>query len=202
MKEKEILELLFRSGVIMENVHVSYSSGLHGSVYVNKDVLLPDIERTKSVAEALAKKIAKKGIKVETVLGPAPVGAIFAREVGRALACIMRKNVYAVYAEKRDDKEFFIGRGQGRFVKEKKVLVVEDIINTGESAKKVIEAARRCEGNVVGVGALLNRGGVSREDLGVPFLVSLVSMILEAWAKKDCPLCEKGVPLYSRSEEI
>ena len=78
----------------------------------------------------------------------------------------------------------------------KRVLVVEDILTTGGSARKVVEAVRAIGGNVVGVGVLCNRGGVTAQDLAnVPKLEVLVNISLDAWNEADCPLCKQGVPV-------
>ena len=78
----------------------------------------------------------------------------------------------------------------------KKVLVVEDVLTTGGSVKKVVEAVRALEGQVIGVGALCNSGNITANDLGnVPELLALVKISLESWEEKDCPLCQRQVPI-------
>ena len=53
-----------------------------------------------------------------------------------------------------------------------KVLVVEDVVTTGGSAKEVIELTRAAGGTVVGVGAIVDRTG-GKMDFGVPFHAAL-----------------------------
>ncbi len=78
----------------------------------------------------------------------------------------------------------------------KKVLVVEDILTTGGSVKKVVEATRAIGSTVIGVGALCNRGGVTAKELGeVPQLFALINVQLDAWDEKACPLCAKKIPI-------
>ena len=77
-----------------------------------------------------------------------------------------------------------------------RVLVVEDILTTGGSVKKVIEATRAIGGEVVGLGVLCNRGGITSHDVGdVPKLFALVNVTLESWTEAECPLCAKGIPI-------
>lgn len=91
---------------------------------------------------------------------------------------------------------FEIKRGYAELVSGKNVLVVEDVLTTGGSAKKVIEATRFAGGNVIGLGVLCNRGGITPEDVGnPPKLFSLLNLKLDAWDEKDCPLCAENIPI-------
>jgi len=90
---------------------------------------------------------------------------------------------------------FIIRRGYDKLVSGKKVLGVEDILTTGGSVKKVIKATRVLDGNIIGVGVLCNRGGITAKDLDVPRLFSLVNVALEMWDENDCPLCATNVPI-------
>jgi orotate phosphoribosyltransferase len=102
--------------------------------------------------------------------------------------------VYGVYAEKEGDS-FAIRRGYGRLITGKKVLVVDDVLTTGGSVTKVIEAVRSIDGIVVGLGVICNRGGVTAHDVAVPKLVSLAQIDLDSWRAEDCPLCAQNVPI-------
>ena len=94
------------------------------------------------------------------------------------------------------DGTFVIKRGYDKLVPGKNVLVVEDILTTGASARKVVEAVRAIGGNVVGVGVLCNRGGVTLANLAnPPKLFALANVTLDAWEEAECPLCAQGVPI-------
>jgi orotate phosphoribosyltransferase len=106
--------------------------------------------------------------------------------------------VLGVYAEKQGDG-FVIRRGYDQLGRSKKILVVEDILNTGGSVRKVVDAVRALPADVVGVAALCNRGGVKSKDLGnVPQVFALMDISLEAWEPEDCPLCKKGMPINTQ----
>ena len=77
----------------------------------------------------------------------------------------------------------------------KNILVVEDILTTGGSARQVIEAIRKQEGNVIGLSALCNRGSVQSSDVGDVPLRQLVTVALETFAEDECPFCQQGVPV-------
>ena len=89
-----------------------------------------------------------------------------------------------------------MGGGYDKFLPGRRVLVVEDVLTTGGSAKKVVELARAAGGKVIGLGVLCNRGGVTPHDVGdVPQLFALTNIPLEVWMEGDCPLCKQGVPV-------
>jgi orotate phosphoribosyltransferase len=92
--------------------------------------------------------------------------------------------------------EFVIKRGQDKFITGKKILVVEDILTTGGSVKKVVEIVKEMGGEIIGVGALCNRGGVIPEQIGeIPVLKALVNVNLDAYDEADCPYCKSGIPI-------
>jgi len=94
---------------------------------------------------------------------------------------------------RRTELEF--RRGYNKLLKDRNVVVVEDIITTGGSVRKTIEAARRAGGSVTGVYAFCNRGGVAAAQLGIPYLYSLVDVQMDAFDEGSCPLCAQGVPI-------
>jgi len=193
------LEIFEHFDVVIVDSHIVYASGKHGSTYVDKDALYPN---TRTISK-LCKKIALNfynGDRVDTVIAPAMGGVILSQRVAEHLTEITRGTVFAVYAEKAlTHTGFIIKPSYHKYVAGKRLLVVEDILNTGGTAAKVIATVRQIGGNVVGLGALCNRGGVTSEDVGgVPTLKSLVNIKLDSWDEKDCPLCKSGVPINTK----
>ncbi len=86
-------------------------------------------------------------------------------------------------------------RGYKKLIVGKQVLVVEDILNTGGTALKAVNVARQNKGQVVAVGALCNRGGVTAEMFGVKELHSLLNIDMQVWTAAECPMCEEGIPV-------
>jgi orotate phosphoribosyltransferase len=97
--------------------------------------------------------------------------------------------------------EFTFKRDYDQFVRGKRVLIAEDILNSGGSVQRVIDLVRETEGEVVGVVGLYNRGGVSAGTLGVPYLSCLIEDKLEKYAatpESPCPLCVAGIPVNEK----
>ena len=195
MERWEVFEALGRVGALITNSHVVYTSGKHGSAYVNKDALYPHTGLTSEACRAIAEMFAH--YVIDAVVAPAVGGVILSQWIAYHLTDLTGREVLAVYAEKDDEEDdgFIIKRGYDKLITGKEVLAIEDILTTGGSLKKVIRAARTLDANIIGAGALCNRGGVTAEDLDVNELFSLVEADLEAWDEPVCPLCAAGVPI-------
>ena len=194
MTEPEVLTILNQVGAVITDSHIVYTSGKHGSAYVNKDAVYPHPKEISKLCRAIAEKFSRAG--VDAVIGPALGGIILSQWTAHHLSELTAREICGVYAEKIEGGDgFVIKRGYDKIIAGKKVLVVEDILTTGGSVKKVVEAVRAVGGKVIGVAALCNRGGVTADDLGAPQLHTLVAIQLDSWDEKSCPLCAKGVPI-------
>ena len=195
MNQQEIIMILNRVGAVITDSHIVYTSGKHGSAYVNKDAIYPHTSQISSLCWEMAKWFALDNVQV--VIAPAIGGVILSQWAAHHLSTINGHEVLSVYAEKDTSGDnFVIKRGYDKLITGKNVLVVEDVLTTGGSAKKVIEATRALGGNIVGLGVLCNRGGVTVQDVSdPPKMVSLVNIKLDAWDEAECPLCATNVPI-------
>jgi orotate phosphoribosyltransferase len=200
MNGRKVLQLLGRVKAVITDSHIVYTSGKHGSAYVNKDAIYPHTIETSKLCQAIAEQFENDG--VEVVIAPAIGGVILSQWTAYHLSETTRREVLAVYAEKaenslfKDDPAFIIKRGYDKLVVGKRVLVVEDVLTTGRSAKRVIEAVRAIGGNIVGLGVLCNRGGITPADVAdPPKFISLFNIKLDAWDETDCPLCKRNIPI-------
>ena len=198
MNQNNVLKMLAQADAVITDSHIVYTSGKHGSAYINKDAIYPYTSKISFLCRQLAESFINDGIEV--VVAPAVGGIIMSQWVANGLTLLTHKEILSVYAEKSDNGETFtLKRGYDKIVFGKEVLIVEDVLNTGGSVIKVIDTVRRAGGIVAGVGALCNRGGVTEKSLGgIPKLVSLVSITLDAWEAEKCPLCAKKVPINTQ----
>lgn len=195
MNEQEVLQLLGNVGAVITDSHIVYTSGKHGTAYVNKDAIYPHTAQTSRLCRTIAEQFADDG--VEVVIAPAIGGVILSQWVAHHLTQIRGCEVIGVYAEKVEGEDtFVIKRGYDKLITGKNVLVVEDVLTTGGSVKKVVEATRASGGKVVGLGVLCNRGGIVPADVAnPPRLIALVNVKLDAWDEAQCPLCEQNIPI-------
>lgn len=195
MTEQEVLQVLGEVGAVITDTHIVYTSGKHGATYINKDAIYPHTTDTSRLCRAIAEQFVRDNVRI--VIGPAIGGVILSQWTAYHLSRMYGREVLGIYAEKsKDGDTFIIKRGYDKFITRGNVLAVEDVLTTGGSAKKVIEAVRVFGGNVVGLGVLCNRGEITPHDVDyVPKLTALVNMKLEAWDEATCLLCERNVPI-------
>ena len=195
MNEQEVLNALGKVGAVITNSHIVYTSGKHGTAYVNKDAVYLHTGITSDLCQAIAEQFVDDGI--EAVIAPAVGGVALSQWTAYHLSKISGREVLAVYAEKSESGDaFVIKRGYDKVVPGKNVLVVEDVLTTGGSAKKVIEAVRAIGGNIIGLGVLCNRGGIKPQDVAnPPKMFALANVTLDSWDEADCPLCAKNIPI-------
>lgn len=198
----KVEKMLQGSNVIITGGHFVYASGKHGGTYVNKDnvPLVPGL--ILAVAEDICTSIKENQLKFDIIVAP-PMGAIM---LAGAVANILNEPV--VYADIKnaviDNEVKKVGlvfkRGFDRVLAGKRIFVVEDILTTGGSVKQLMSAleaqVKDCE--VVGVAAMYNRGGVTAENLGVPFLHSSVNTVQQMFDPDSCPLCRDGVEISTQ----
>lgn len=194
MTAPEHLKILKEIDAVITGSHFVYASGRHGSAYINKDALYVHADITSNFCKEMAKRF--EDLDIDVVAGPAIGGVILSQWVAFHLAKLKGRQILSVYSEKTEDGGRTFKRGYGKLLSGKKLLIVEDILTTGGSIKKVVEAARALNGDVVGCIAICNRGKVTVKEIGgVPRFESLVDIEFDSWEEKECPLCKKGVPV-------
>lgn len=198
---EEIKGLLIKTGGWLEHGHFVFTNGDHSDTYVNKDALYAHAEYASRLGEAMAQ--AMRDWNVEVVVSPALGGIVLTQWAAYHLGRLVGREVLAVYAEKQGEgpaKRFALTRGYGQLVKGHRVGVVEDNLTTGSSVRKVVELVRDTGGEVVGVVAMLNRGGLKRAAVGnPPHFVSIVEAELASWPAQECQLCARGVPINTNA---
>jgi orotate phosphoribosyltransferase len=175
--------LLRSTGAILEG-HFQLASGRHSGVYIEKFRIMEDPPATAALCAMIAAHFRDSGATL--VIGPAMGGVILAYETAKHLG------LHGIFAEKDGDGGLMFDRGFG-VTPGQPVLVVDDVLTTGGSVKKVLSLLENAGARVVGVGFLIDRtnGGV---DFGVPFY-ACHAMQIDSYAAEDCPLCAQGLEL-------
>lgn len=201
MTEAEVKQILEETDAVITGSHVVYNSRKHGSAYVNKDAIYAYPEAVSQLCRYIAHRFYHKDQTenlVEVVVAPAVGGISLSSWTAYHLGKMSTSIVQALYADKEGDG-FVLKRGYGERVKDKRVLVVEDILTTGGSVRKVVEVVRSAGGNVIGVCALVNRGGVTVEQVGgVPRFEVLLHLSMDSFEAEACPYCRSGVPISTK----
>lgn len=190
----QVMDLLKKTGAVISDSHFVGTSGMHFATYINKDMLYPHTKETSAVCRLFAEQL--KELEVDVVAGPALGGIILSTWTAHHLSEIKGKEVLGIYTEKSADGEMQFTRGYDKFIKGKKVAVVEDLTTTGGSAKKVVDAITNCGGEAVAVCVMVNRSPkkVTSEYFGIPFF-ALDAFEIPTYEEASCPLCASGVPV-------
>ena len=184
MKTSDVLKEFEGAGALQKG-HFVLSSGLHSDTYLNKSIVSMYPDRTERLCRALAKKIrdAFPG-EIDFVVAPAMGAIIYGYETARHLG------VPFMFVE-RVDGEFKLRRGFA-LKPGARVVVVEDIMSTGLSAREAIASVRALGAEVIGLACLINRSG-GKAEVGAP-MTALAELNVEAWPADALPPHLQSVP--------
>jgi orotate phosphoribosyltransferase len=196
MMEADILErinrgIILRTGAYLTNDHFVLPSGRHAQEYVEKALATTEPGFTEGLGDVIAKHFADEPIDLVLTTG---YGASL---LGHCVARAHPSRPRFIYASKqrngsgasqvslpREFRPYFAGAP--------KVLIVEDILTTGETVKGLIDLVKSLGGRVVGIGTLWRRS--KKVKFKFP-LFTLVDREFPTYAPKDCPMCRKGIPI-------
>ncbi|HWG43780.1 MAG TPA: phosphoribosyltransferase family protein [Gemmataceae bacterium] len=194
---EETLRILRETHAVLDEDHFVYISGDHGSGWIDKDAIYPHTAYIECLCRDLGEEVRTWG--VEAVCGPATGGLIVAEWTAHALG------VLSLFAEHGPTVEgnalrgrFMLRRGYDVLAAGKRVLIVDDIVNTGLSLRETAASVREAGGHVVGAACLVSRGNVDAAGLGVEQFVYLLEHKIPAWPADGCRLCQAGVPVNTR----
>ncbi len=181
LTQEESLDIYKKCGAYLEG-HFKLTSGLHSKYYLQSALVLQYPTYAEKLCASIAEYFQDKQIGV--VIGPAMGAILVSYEVARNLG------VRSIFAERVDNvltlkRNFSIG-------KEERVLVVEDVVTTGKSVYETIEVVKQYSNNIVGVGALVDRGGGFETQLDY---FPLIRLNIVNYEPEDCPLCKENIPL-------
>lgn len=185
MNPEEVLELL-RSCRALLRGHFLLTSGRHGDGFVQ----CSQVMQYPKYAELLGRELARRiGLEADVVVGPAMGGVVLAHEVARAIGA------RSMFTEKTSEgmkfrRGFTIAPGS-------RVIVVEDVVTTGGSVRRTAEAVLSAGGQVIAMGAIVDRSGgewARSEPHAVP-KVALAAVQLQSFEPDECPMCRAGEPL-------
>jgi orotate phosphoribosyltransferase len=177
MKTADVLKEFEEAGALMRG-HFILSSGLHSDTYLNKSIVSMYPERTARLCRALAEK--SRGLikgAIDFVISPAMGAIIYGYETARWL------KVPFMFVE-RVDGVFQLRRGFA-IPKGARVLIVEDIVSTGLSARECIDAVRKAGGDVVALACFIDRSG-GGAAFDTP-LIPLAELNVDAWPADKLP---------------
>ena len=196
---RQALRQLEEFEVLMRNGHFDYGNGFHGRVYLNAHQLFRHPSTIWRLAQDLLEVLPGDLLQqTEVVAGPVVGGALLAHTLAGLLDG--RRSLthppcsYAPFTSRGDAfilRDFYAREMQG-----KRVLIADDVRNTGETFQQCADLVRRAGGTVLATVEIFDRME-ARTDAGVPNYALAEYKAPENYAVADCPMCKTGEPITS-----
>jgi len=172
----ESLKILKETEALLEG-HFILSSGLHSKQYIQCAKLLSHPKKAKIICSSLCEKIIKNFSKIDIILSPAIGGIVVGYEIGRQL------NTKTIFAEK-DEGKLVLRRGF-EIDKNSNVLVVEDVITTGQSALSCSSIIKSNKANLIGYACIIDRS--NEKSVIKDKIISEIKFNIETFSKNNIP---------------
>jgi len=177
--------------------HFLLESGHHGDLWLDLELLCVNPGPVRRLAARVAARLAPHDIEV--VCGPLVEGAFVALMVAAELGVPFSYSERFPHPERGSlfPVDYRVPRTLRARVRDKRVAVVNDVINAGSAVRATLIDLEACAARPVAIGTLLVLGSSASQlaaDRGV-VLETLASLPNNLWTPAECPLCVRGVPL-------
>ena len=173
---KESLKILKETEALIDG-HFILSSGLHSSQYVQCAKLLSRPDKASTLCNSLAEKIKSSFDNFDLILSPAMGGIIIGYEIGRIL------NKETIFSERVNGK--FELRRNFNIKKDKRVLIVEDVITTGKSSLECAKLVEASNAQIIGFACIIDRS--QNKSLIKNKIVSQLELNIPTYKKENLP---------------
>jgi orotate phosphoribosyltransferase len=197
LREKALKDLQ-QSGVLMLDGHFDYGNSYHGRVYLNPHQLFRHPSTIWRFSQDLIDLMPSELVQLtEVVAGPVTGGALLAHTMAGLLdsrrslthpPCVFAPFTYDAAGG------FTLRAFYRRELKGKRVLLADDVRNTGETFSRCAELVTEAGGIVVASVEIYDRCEAIR-DLGVPNIALAEYRAPENYGALDCPLCTQKIPI-------
>lgn len=172
------------SGLVRDG-HFELQSGLHSGVLLDRDHLLADPGFASHLGYVIAKRFFST--MVQTVAAPSMWGAGLAQWVGYFL----EPRATVVFAPQVNGG-FDIPESLKDDIEGRRVLLIDNLIFSGNTIVRFAEAIEGLGGQVVGAATLWTTADVKAADKPV---FGVFNGDYPVFPADDCPFCKRGVPL-------
>lgn len=152
--EKQVAEQLLeiKAVFLKPNEPFTWASGIKSPIYCDNRLTLGFPKVRQFIAKSLAEKIKENFGEVDVVAGTATAGIPHAAWVSDLLDLSM------VYVRSKAKEHGKGNQIEGPLTKGQKVVVIEDLISTGGSSLKAVEALEEAGAEVLGIAAIFTYG--------------------------------------------
>ena len=197
IREKALKDLQ-QSEVLMLDGHFDYGNSYHGRVYLNPHQLFRHPSTIWRFAQDLIDLLPDELVQgTEVVAGPVTGGALLAHTIAGLLDS--RRSLThppCSFAPFNYDPAggFALRTFYRDELKGKRVLLADDVRNTGDTFARCAALVRDAGGSVVATMEICDRLEAIT-DLGVPNIALADYKAPENFKASECPLCRSGVPI-------
>jgi orotate phosphoribosyltransferase len=182
-RDAAIYEYL-RADRLLVDGHFAFRSGRHSTALLDRDRLLADPGAASRMGYALAKHFFTSHI--ETVAAPSIWGAGLAQWV----AYFLEPRAKVVYATPKDGVPTIAGNLHD-LISGRRVLLVDNLVISGETIARFAELLVGHDGDVIGLGTLWNS---SDPVIAGHVVFGLLNAGIEAYTPDTCPRCSGPEP--------
>ena len=191
------LNELRRFEVLMSEGHFDYGNGYHGPAYLNPHQLLRYPSTIWRLAQDLLDVVPEDVTSpADVVAGPAIGGALLAHTIAGLLdsrhSLSHPPSCFAPF--EKNGKTPYLRPFYQRLVKDRRVLITDDVRNTGQMVAKCADLVREAGGTVLAVVCICDRLEAIA-DPGVPVYPLIQYPAPPNYPAADCPLCKAGQPI-------
>jgi orotate phosphoribosyltransferase len=189
---------LQQSEVLIRDGHFDYGNGFHGRVYLNPHQLFRHPSTIWRFAQDLIDLLPTELVqRTEVVAGPVTGGALLAHTIAGLLDS--RRSLThppCSFAPFNYDPAggFTLRPFYRRELDGKRVLLADDVRNTGETFGKCEMLVTDAGGTVIATVEIYDRSEAI-VDLGVPNIALAEYRAPENYRTAECPMCKAGVPV-------
>ena len=192
------LEDMRRCEVVMAG-HFDYGNGFHGKLYLNPHKLLQWPSTVWRVAQDLIDVMPADFVEqAQVIAGPATGGAILAHTVAGLLAgrrpMTHPPYLFAPFGDQEGEptlSPFYAKSMHGR-----RVLIVDDVRNTGTTFKRCADLVVQAGGTVIGTVQIVDRCEAC-VSLAVPNVALVEYVAPPNYPAASCPMCAANEPVTS-----
>ncbi len=193
---RQALKTMQDAGVLMLRGHFDYGNGFHGRVYLNPHQLFRYPSTIWRLAQDLLDVLpADLLAQTDVVAGPVTGGALLAHTIAGLLdgrrALTHPPCSFAPFTVNKGGglKQFYADLLRG-----KRVLIADDVRNTGKTFERCAALVREAGGTVLATVEICDRMEALTET-GVPNYALVEYKTSDNFPMADCPMCKAGEPI-------